>query len=175
MVSEGRQIQAGKMTMEQALTRIENSYHPYHELLAKLLAQAKLQFGLAVLIDCHSMPSEALRNAMAPGGMRPDIVLGNRYGASANKDIFEIVEVAFKDQGFVVGRNTPFAGGHITQKYGVPSRGQHVVQVEINRGLYMDEERILKNVFFDLIKARISAASQDICHKIQPEIRLAAE
>jgi len=175
VVAEAQQIQTGKITMKQALTRIERCYHPYHTLLAELLVQARQRFGLAVLIDCHSMPSEALQNAMAPGGRRPDVVLGNRYGASADKDVFNIVETAFKDQGFVVGRNTPFAGGHITQKYGVPSKGQHVVQVEINRGLYMDEDKIVRNTLFDTVKIRLSKASRDICHKLRPAIRLAAE
>jgi N-formylglutamate amidohydrolase len=175
VVSEGRQIQNGKLTMDQALARIEHSYHPYHDLLAELLVQAKRRFGLAVLIDCHSMPSDALQNAMAPGGLRPDIVLGNRYGASAGRDIFRLVETAFKNQGFVVGRNTPFAGGHITQKYGTPSKGQHVVQVEINRALYMHEGRIVRNMRFGNIKTRLAKASQEICDKVLPELRLAAE
>jgi len=175
VVAKGRQIQTGKITMQRAMARIECCYHPYHALLAELLVQARQRFGLAVLIDCHSMPSEALQNTMPPGRRRPDVVLGNRYGASADKDVSNIVETAFKDQGFVVGRNTPFAGGYITQKYGVPSKGQHVVQVEINRGLYMDEDRIVRNTAFDTVKAQLSRASQDICHKLRPAIPLAAE
>jgi N-formylglutamate amidohydrolase len=175
VVSEGRHIQNGKMSMETALARINDSYHPYHVKLVELLAQAKAGFGLAVLIDCHSMPSDALQNAMAPGGQRPDIILGNRYGASASHDIFAIVEDAFKKQGFVVGRNAPFAGGYITQKYGVPSKGQHVVQVEINRALYMHEKNIEKNPHFTDVRIRLSEAAREICSKALPDMQLAAE
>ncbi len=175
VVSEGRHIQGGKMSMESAQARIKDYYHPYHDLLTELLERAKHWFGMAVLIDCHSMPSDALQNAMAPGGLRPDIILGNRYGASASDDIFKIIEDAFKDQGFIVGRNAPFAGGYITQKYGVPSREQHVVQVEISRALYMHEETIEKNTQFDEVRLRLSNAAQDICKNSIPEIRLAAE
>lgn len=175
VVSEGRQIQNGKLSMKDAVKRIEQFYHPYHDLLAELLDHAIEQFGIALLIDCHSMPSDALQNAIAPGGRRPDIILGNRYGASASKDIYEIVETAFKAQGFVVGRNTPFAGGYITQKYGTPSKGQHVIQVEINRALYMHQGCIAKNVHFNDMHMRLSHASQIICNRVLPRMQLAAE
>lgn len=175
VVSEGRQIQEGKLTMDEALMRIRDVYHPYHNFLMELMTQAKLRFGIALLIDCHSMPSDALQNAMAPGGQRPDIILGNRFGASASTPVFEIVEAAFKRQGFIVGRNTPFAGGHITQKYGSPSKGHHVVQVEINRGLYMDEGKIMKTIHFDDLRVRLSDVSLEICTKILPAVRMAAE
>lgn len=175
VVSEGREIQHGKISMDEAEKRIAHCYQPYHDRLTELLDQAVVRFGIALLIDCHSMPSDALQNATAPGGRRPDIILGNRYGASASKAVYQIVEAAFKSQGFVVGRNTPFAGGYITQKYGVPSRGQHVVQVEINRALYMHESCIAKNLHFDVIRMRLLQASQVICHRILPHVRLAAE
>lgn len=175
VVSEGRQIQNGKLTMHEAKARIEGYYQPYHKLLAELLAQAQFRFDLSVLIDCHSMPSDALQNTVVSDGERPDIVLGNRYGSSAGKDVFDIVEASFKNQGFVVGRNTPFAGGYITQKYGVPSKGQHVVQVEINRALYMDEKHIKKTADFYSMQVRLSRVSQEICKNILPAIRLAAE
>jgi len=175
VVSEGRQIQNGKLTMRQAKARIEDYYHPYHQLLAELLEQAHLSFDLSLLIDCHSMPSDALQNTLVHGRERPDIVLGNRYGSSAGKDVFDVVEAGFENQGFVVGRNTPFAGGHITQKYGAPSKGQHVVQVEINRALYMDESRIEKHADFDSMQVRMSRVSQEICDNILPAVRLAAE
>ena len=175
VVSEGRQIQKGKLSMKEAMARIEQCYHPYHKLLAELLSQSKLRFGIALLIDCHSMPSDALNNAMAPGGGRPDIILGNRFGASADKDLFEMVEAAFKGQGFIVGRNTPFAGGYITRKYGVPSKERHVIQVEINRGLYMNEKSIRKNAQFKDVRLRLSVVAREICNKTLPKIQLAAE
>jgi len=175
VVSEGRQIQNGKLSMKDALDRIEQVYRPYHDLLAELLEQSIKRFGIAVLIDCHSMPSEALQNAIAPGGKRPDVILGNRYGASAGKDVYAIVEDAFKAQDFIVGRNAPFAGGYITQKYGAPSKGQHVIQVEINRALYMHQSCIAKNAHFGAMHRRLSNVSQTICEKILPNMQLAAE
>lgn len=175
VVSQGRQIQSGKISMEEATERVIQFYRPYHSMLAELLAQAKLKFGVALLIDCHSMPNDALQNAMAPGGGRPDIILGNRYGASASAGVFDMVETAFNAQGFVVGRNIPFAGGYITQKYGTPSRNQHVIQVEINRKLYMNEAEILKSIHYKDVQTRLSNSCREICQKILPMMQLAAE
>ncbi|KAB7610197.1 N-formylglutamate amidohydrolase [Amylibacter sp. SFDW26] len=175
VVSDRRQIQSGKMSMQEAIERIDNFYHPYHKLLMELISQAKVKFGMAVLLDCHSMPNDALQNAMAPGGARPDIILGNRFGASTRQDIFEVVETALKNEGFIVGRNSPFAGGYITQKYGVPVKNQHTVQIEINRGLYMNEKRIRKNREFDNVQTALRNASRKICDSFGQSISLAAE
>ncbi len=70
---------------------------------------------------------------------RPDVVLGDRFGAAASGDVVDRVEAAFAAAGFDVTRNTPFAGAYITQTYGRPSRGQHAVQIELDRSLYMNE------------------------------------
>ncbi len=175
VVSDRRQIQSGKMSMADALHRIETCYLPYHEILTELLAQAKMKFGMAVLLDCHSMPSDALQSTMAPGGARPDIILGNRFGASTRQDVFDVVEGALKDQGFVVGRNTPFAGGYITQKYGVPAKNQHTIQIEINRGLYMNEKRVRKSRDFENVQTALRNASRTVCDSFGQNISLAAE
>ena len=99
-------------------------------------------FGEAVLIDCHSMPHEAIEAHARPGQPRPEVVLGDRFGAAAGRDVMEAVEAAFQQAGLRVARNAPFAGAYIAQHYGRPSRRQHVVQIEIDRSLYMDEARI---------------------------------
>ena len=52
------------------------------------------------------------------------------------------VEAAFVSAGLRVVRNAPFAGAYITQAYGRPPHHQHVVQVEIDRALYLDETRV---------------------------------
>ena len=175
VVSDRRQIQSGKMSMEEAMKRLETCYAPYHKILTELLAHAKMKFGMAILLDCHSMPNDALQNAMAPGGARPDIILGNRFGASTRQDVFDVVETALKEVGFAVGRNTPFAGGYITQKYGVPAKNQHTVQIEINRSLYMNEKRIRKNRDFENVQTAIRTASRMICDNFGQSVSLAAE
>lgn len=142
VVANGRAIYRGKLPMAEAERRIARYWHPYHAGLSQVLERQHRRFGAVLLCDMHSMPHEALSNHAARGGARPDVVLGDRWGASARPDVVEAVEAVLRDTGFVVARNTPFAGAYIAQRYGRPSQGIHAVQIEIDRGLYLDEERI---------------------------------
>ncbi|MCR9274133.1 MULTISPECIES: N-formylglutamate amidohydrolase [Mameliella] len=155
VVANGRAIYRGKLTRAEADRRIARIWQPYHDKLHALLHDARARFGEAVLIDCHSMPHEALDGSARHGARRPEVVIGDRFGASARPEIVEQVEAAFAAAGFVVARNAPFAGAYTTQNYGRPSRGQHAVQVEIDRALYMDEAKILPNAEFDSVRRRL--------------------
>ncbi|MEM6889020.1 MAG: N-formylglutamate amidohydrolase [Pseudomonadota bacterium] len=148
VVANGRSIYRGKISMQEAQERLEGVWHPYHAQLQKLMDAALRAHGQAVLIDCHSMPHEAVDSAARAGACRPDVVLGDRFGAAASGDVVDRVEAAFAEEGFVVARNTPFAGAYITQAYGRPAHGSHAVQVELDRALYMDEKRIAPNKNF---------------------------
>ena len=162
VVSGGRAIYNGKLRMEEASDRISHWWHPYHRKLQRLLDESLFYYGHAILIDCHSMPGEALENVQTAKESDFDIVLGDRFGSSASPAIVEAVETAFRAQGFSVARNSPFAGAFITQRYGVPKRNQHAVQVEVNRRLYMDEQSIERLPEFESVKARISNAVKQI-------------
>ena len=142
VVAGGRAIYRGKMPLSEAERRIRRFWHPYHQALAALVEETRAAFGEAILIDCHSMPHEAIEAHTRPGQLRPEVVLGDRDGATAGREGMERVEAAFAGAGVRVGRNTPFAGAYVAQAYGRPSRGVHVVQVEIDRALYMDEVRV---------------------------------
>lgn len=139
VVSGGRAIYRGKLPRTEAEARIARFWHPYHRALRELIEATHTQFGQAILIDCHSMPHEALEHHSRPGQPLPEVVLGDRFGAAAAPWVMSAIETAFQAEGFRVSRNTPFAGAFIAQSYGRPSAGRHVVQVEIDRSLYMDE------------------------------------
>lgn len=160
VVSNGRAIYRNKLPMSEAIHRIENYWHPYHEALQRVLDDAHALFGEAILIDCHSMPHEAVDVIARSGAPRPDVVLGDRFGAAANSGIVDRIEAAFVRAGLTVSRNAPFAGAYITQHYGRPSRNQHVIQVEIDRAIYMNEQLIRPNnnfpAFLNLMKTVIA-------------------
>lgn len=139
VVAEGRVIWRERLPVETALHRVETLYKPYHRALRRLMTRTHSHFGSAVLVDCHSMPSSA---APRRAGATPDIVLGDRYGASCAPGIMDFLESRFLEAGYNVARNAPYAGGFITEHYGAPRAGRHAVQIEINRALYMDERRI---------------------------------
>ncbi len=142
VVSNGAEIYRQKLPVAEAKQRIRLFYDPFHEALARLLAETKARFGCAVLIDCHSMPSVGGPMDRDSGRSRTEIVLGDRFATSAAAILTDVCEAAFKGMGYRVFRNNPYAGGFITQHYGRPAEGVHTLQIEINRALYMDEARI---------------------------------
>jgi N-formylglutamate amidohydrolase len=136
IVADGEEIYRDRLSLHHVLARIEQLYFPFHGELTRLVEATRENFGYAVLIDCHSMPSAS----MTPGGgARPDIVIGDRFGASADPRLSLLVRDAFMKRGFKVQMNRPYAGGYITEHQGRPARGVHAVQLEINRGLYVNE------------------------------------
>lgn len=156
VVGEGRQIRLGKISMHEAQDRLRLAYRPFHNALVNVLDEQCARFGTAILFDCHSMPSDALSAAPLVRGQRPNIILGDRFGASCGRWLSDLALTAFVESGFVVARNAPFAGGFITQHYGRPSRGIHALQIEIDRSLYMDESSIQPANGFNDVVDRLS-------------------
>lgn len=142
VVANGRAIYSGKIEMHEAEARIVRYWQPYHAALSATLEHQLRRFGQVLLCDVHSMPHEALSGHVARGGSRPDIIIGDRWGAACGPEVLAQVESIFREAGLTVARNAPFAGAYITQRYGQPTVGMHAVQIEIDRALYLDEIRV---------------------------------
>jgi N-formylglutamate amidohydrolase len=153
VVSQGRVIHDRPIAREEADLRIARLWHPYHHALSALIDEAISRFGGAILIDMHSMPRDALAHLPRP---RPDFVLGDRNGVSAAPRIAKAVVEAVSGEGFRVQKNSPFSGAYIAAAYGNPTRNVHVVQLELDRSLYMDEKRIEPRPDFDIFAARFA-------------------
>lgn len=145
VVAENKPIYRDRLSIDDARMRIEGIYHPYHEALQALLSDAMTAFGVALLIDCHSMPRLS-RTGDRPA---PDIVLGDRYGTTCAPVLVDLVETLFTAAGLRVARNRPYAGGFATRSYGRPQHGVHALQIEISRHLYMNETTLAKNSNFE--------------------------
>lgn len=174
VVANGRAIYMGKLTRAQAQDRLDSIWYPYHNRLQRLLDESLTQHGQAILVDCHSMPHEALA-ASRRNGPLPHVVLGDRFGASADRAVMTWIEDAFTSAGLRVARNTPFAGAYVTQHYGRPTRGQHAVQIEIDRSLYMDEQRIQPHAGFDDFRRLLGDVIARIARFGTGDIAVAAE
>jgi N-formylglutamate amidohydrolase len=175
VVAQGRAIYRGKLTLAEAEVRIAQVWQPYHRALRALMEDTHSQFGEAVLIDCHSMPHEAIDGHTRPGHLRPDVVLGDRFGAAAGRDVMDRIEAAFANAGLRVARNAPFAGAFIAQSYGRPVSGRHVVQVEIDRALYLDEARVEPLPGFAAFRAMMAGVVAEIAGIGRQSLPLAAE
>ncbi|GKY86805.1 N-formylglutamate amidohydrolase [Sinisalibacter aestuarii] len=177
VVAGGREIYRGKLTLAEAQARLQEHWFPYHARLQALLNESNALFGQSLLVDCHSMPHEAVQSLCRTGTVKPEIVVGDRFGAAAAGEMVDRIEAAFRNAGFKVGRNTPFAGAYTAQAYGRPSRRQHVVQIEIDRSLYMNEAEIRPNGNFDNLRRLLGGIIAEIAEIGRPadEMPLAAE
>lgn len=113
-------------------------YNHYHKTLDAMLESMRVDKGYALLFDCHSMNSRGLMNTPDKGLERPDIIIGDCHGTSADGRVTEALYETFNKTGLEVTINNPYAGGHITQKHG-RNESNHAVQIEIKRSLYMHE------------------------------------
>jgi len=163
VVSTGQEIYGGKLRFEEAAERINLYYRPYHRAQQQLIEDTKGAFGCSLLIDCHSMPS--IGGPMDPdaGRGRADFVLGDCFGQSCAPAVTEAAERALRAHGHTVARNKPFAGGFTTRNYGRPQNRVHVLQIEINRALYMDERAIKRNAGFDGLKRQLEDLIAALC------------
>ncbi len=173
VVANGRPIYAGKLPRAEADRRIAQYWAPYHARLQGLMARARNQFGEAILVDCHSMPHEAVETL--PGRCAPEVVIGDRFGASIAADLADAVQAAFEGAGLRVARNSPFAGAFVTQQYGRPQRDHHAIQIEIDRSLYMDEASIRPNAGFAPFRDLMARVIEDIADLGRRRKALAAE
>ncbi len=155
--ASGQEIYKDQITRQEGLFRLQHIHDQYHQALQDEIAALKLTWPETVLIDCHSMPSRQ------PGRRNlPDIVLGDRFGSSCSGKLTSRVERAFRREGLSVARNAPYAGGYTTRRYGRPRRGTHVLQIEINRGLYLNETRVETSAGYARLNEQLSRVIDDI-------------
>ncbi len=156
VVGEAKEIYGRRLSVEEGLERIESLYKPWHGALRGLMQEAWRQNGAALLVDCHSMPS----NAGRADRIKADFVLGDRYGASCDPVFMEAAESRLRALGYAVSRNKPYAGGFITEHYGDPSAGWHALQIEINRALYLDEATLERGPGLEVLRRDLRVVMQ---------------
>lgn len=174
VVSAARPIRQRPIAMAEAKRRIETYWRPYHTALRGLVDEAVARFGWAIVIDMHSMPHEAISHLLPP---RPDIVIGDRHGISCGMVLRERVCAAFRRAGFSLRLNVPFSGAYVANAYGRPTQGVHVLQVEIDRSLYLDQAEMKPSTGYPRLAAQLADVLGEVAH-LSPEapaIRHAAE
>jgi N-formylglutamate deformylase len=167
IVGTGEPIYRHKMRFAEAEARIAACWQPYHAALQALIDTTMRNFGMCLVLDCHSMPS-------APGSRSqrtPDVVLGDVHGTSCSPQMTGFIETKLSRLGLRVRRNDPYAGGFITRHYGRPRHNVHVLQIEMLRSLYMDEARFEKSARFEEVSAlmsRLLSALVDVARVLLP-------
>ena len=166
IVSSGYEIYNTKLKFKDAKERINRYYFPYHTALKNLISNTKDKFSRCFLIDCHSMPSKGNKILNSQNNTSADIVIGNQYGKSCSNQLTDFIQNYFENEGLIVYRNDPYAGGFTTRHYGVPKFKVHAIQIEINRALYMNESLFTRSTGFKKLKTIISNLINNLTKEI---------
>jgi N-formylglutamate deformylase len=154
VVANGEAIYGIRLRFAEAQRRVHGYWQPYHDALQGLIEQTRARFGCCLLVDCHSMPSGA---AASPRRPPPDIVLGDVHGSACAPLVTRQTEAFFTARGYLTRRNDPYAGGYVTRHYGRPNANVHALQIEIARGLYMDETTLEKLPGYARVRSDVGA------------------
>jgi N-formylglutamate deformylase len=149
------------LRVDEVMARIDSYHRPYHAELETMLDERLARFGAVWHVNCHSMRTTGRHQGKSIP--RDDFVLGDREGASCDPAFTEFVAARLRDLGYSVQLNHPFKGAELIERFGRPWQGRHSLQIEVNRGLYMDEDRIEKHQGFGGLKADIERLIADIC------------
>ncbi|WP_409432456.1 N-formylglutamate amidohydrolase [Litorimonas sp. RW-G-Af-16] len=167
-LNEATAIYRKPLSAGEIRARIDTLYHPYHAALRRVIDEAKARFGQALLVDCHSMPG------FAPmGARRPDVILGDRFGAACHPDTMNRIRRIFEMAGYSVGINYPYAGGFVTQHYGQPETGVEAIQIEINRDLYLNPVTLAPKRGYEKLSRNLDHIITEIIEAALPQERAA--
>jgi len=151
--------------------RITRIHRPYHAALAEALESARDRFGVAILIDCHSMPPRIERK-----GGQAEIIFGDLHGTTIAEDLLAAAVQAARLAGFRTACNAPYAGGYITARHGRPASRVHAVQIEIDRSLYLCRHLRTPGDGFDRIADLLMRITMAIADRaVPPHNAIAAE
>jgi N-formylglutamate amidohydrolase len=164
IVGAGIDIYRHALTPDIVQQRIAQVHVPYHQALSQLIARTSARHSYAVLLDVHSMPSGKVH-----GRPLANIVLGDRNGRSCAPMLSHCAEQSLEAQRLRVARNDPYAGGYTTEFYGAPHHGVHVLQIEIDRSLYMDEARMEPHSGFAGLQLALHSALTRIMAAVEAE------
>ena len=153
-----------RLSVSEVQSRIARYHRPYHDELSAMIADAHGRFGAVWHVNCHSMKSTA------KGRLRDDFVLGDRDGTTCAPAFTDLVASTLRSLGYSVGLNHPFKGAEIVTRHGDPAAGRHSLQIEINRGLYMDEARIEKSDAFPQLRRDIDRLIGTIVESVREQI-----
>jgi N-formylglutamate deformylase len=142
LTTDGEPMLSRRLDRAELERRLESFYDPYHAKLAELVEAKKRAFGVAVVVAGHSMPSSGRRGHVDVSSGRADVVPGTRGHSTAAPDLIDSIDIVAARHGLSVAHDTPYRGGHNTQRWGRPTEGVHALQVELARRLYLDGEEL---------------------------------
>ena len=164
-------IYARKLGVSEVQTRIDRYHAPYHAAMREHIEAAYRRFGAVWHINLHSMPADSYEGLqIISDHPLADVVLGDRDGTTAAPEFTAMVADAFRQRGFSVAINDPFKGVALIARLGRPAERRHSLQIELHRGLYMDEKTRARSANFAALQAALAAVSADIAGYVRNHV-----
>ncbi|MEC9283801.1 MAG: N-formylglutamate amidohydrolase [Bdellovibrionota bacterium] len=136
----------GETLLEKPMSRelheslLKKYYNAFHIELEKMHEKYSSCNGYSLQLDLHSMPSKGTALHADPGKLRPEVVISDYLGKSTDQKYLDLVLSSFRENFEDVSLNDPYIGGGITRKFGKPENGNHCIQIELRRDMYMNED-----------------------------------
>ena len=157
-------IYKGLLSYNEVQERIKNVYDTYHKKLNQMIAKTVKKFGVCFLIDCHSMPSKICN--IIPLSDNIDFCIGNLFSQSCPENMSSFIEQGLKQKGYNVSLNVPYSGAFITFNYCQPRKKVYTLQLEVNRGLYSQENLLKKSADFQRVSTDMCYVVSDFAKKM---------
>jgi N-formylglutamate deformylase len=153
------------LTVAEVRRRIQAYYRPYRETLARRLDALHARFGAVLHVNAHSMKSMGNAMNLDAGALRPDVVVSDRLGTTADPDLTNELAEWFRQRGFTARVNEPYQGGDIVAASGRPAERRHSVQIELNRAVYMDEAAFERGTGFEALRAVLTELAAHLARR----------
>lgn len=171
---EGRKpIYDRLLSVAEVRNRIDSYHAPYHAAMREQIEAAHARFGAVWHLNLHSMPANAYEGLQIQGDHPPlaDFVLGDRDGTTAAPEFTAMVADALRKRGFSVAINEPYKGVALIARLGRPAERRHSLQIELHRGLYMDEKTRARSSGFTALQSALAGVSAEIAAYVKDQVQ----
>lgn len=136
--------------------KILKSYYWKHHHKFSQAVQNHLDFyGKAVIIDCHSYPSQPLKRDLDKNPKRPDFNIGTD-SFHTTKELIDISVSFFEKAGYTLGIDWPYSGSIVPIEHYHKNKNVSTIMLEINRALYLNEPSNQKSENYNQVKQIVS-------------------
>jgi N-formylglutamate amidohydrolase len=161
----GEPLQERKLTVAEAMERLDRYYRPYHAELKRILDRLKGTHGFVYQLSCHCMSAVGAPTHRDAGQPRPDFCISGVRGTTASEEVLAFVQAILADQGYDVKIDVPYVGGELNTRYGAPQDGVESIMIEINKKLFMDVTTFKRKPAFDTIKATLDSLMRSVADR----------
>jgi len=129
-----------------------NYYRKHHDKLSELVEnKLKENTNRVIIIDCHSFSDVPFNTDLDKTENRPDICIGtDDFHTPENLKLYIVNK--FKELGYTVKINSPYSGTMVPKEYYKENGNVQSIMIEINRKLYMDDNKTNWDNVFKLRK-----------------------